>query len=178
MVGVSIPLRTDPSFLDPPDGDVKERVCGFLLMVEYRDYVALFKSNLDVPSEFKTEYFQHIGDNRVEAAIARADVVFEQIRLRNMAASKYALRNKTLEANDLQSVVGPAGASRYVPRAYRVRQGENHYSATPDTGKISMRSERTGYEELVQWAVAVIDLLISQNAAPSASFVHLPDRLI
>src|SRR6267378_4040314 len=158
----------DPSFLDPPDGDVKERVCGFLLMVEYRDYVALFKSNLDVPSEFKTQYFQRIGDNRLEAAIARADVVFEQIRLRNMAASKYALRNKTLEANDLQSVVGPAGASRYVPRAYRVRQGGNHYSATPDTGKISMRSERAGYEELVQWAVAVVDLLVSQNAAPSA----------
>ncbi len=157
-----------PSFLDSPDGDVKESVCGFLLLVEYRDYAALFKSNLDVPSEFKTEYFQRIGDNRLEAAIARADVVFEQIRLRNMAASKYALRNKTLEANDLQSVVGPAGASRYVPRAYRVRQGGNHYSATPDSGKISMRSERAGYEELVQWAVAVVDLLISQNAAPSA----------
>jgi hypothetical protein len=158
----------DPSFLDSPDGDVKERVCGFLLLVEYRDYAALFKSNLDVPAEFKTEYFRRIGDNRVEAAIARADVVFEQIRLRNMAGSKYALRNKTLEANDLQSVVGPAGASRYVPRAYRVRQGGNHYSATPDTGKISMRSDRAGYEGLVQWAVAVIDLLINQNAAPSA----------
>lgn len=158
----------DPSFLDTPDDDVKERVCGFLLLVEYRDHVALFKSNLDVPSEFKTEYFQRISANRVEAAIARADVVFEQIRLRNISASKYALRNKTLEANDLQSVVGPAGASRYVPRAYRVRQGGNHYSASPNTGKISMRSERAGYEELVRWAVAVIDLLISHNAAPSA----------
>jgi hypothetical protein len=158
----------DPSFLDSPDGDVKESVCGFLLLVEYRDHVTLFKSNLDVPSEFKTEYFQRIGDNRLEGAIAGANVVFEQIRLRNMAASKYALRNKTLEANDLQSVVGPAGASRYVPRAYRVRQGGNHYSATPDSGKISMRSERAGYEELVQWAIAVVDLLISQNAVPSA----------
>jgi hypothetical protein len=158
----------DPSFLDSPDGDVKESICGFLLLVEYGDYVALFKSNLDVPSEFKTEYFQRVGDNRVEAAIARADVVFEQIRLRNMTASKYALRNKTLEANDLRSVVGPAGASRYVPRAYRVRQGGNHYSATPDTGKISMRSDRAHYEELVQWTVVIIDLLISQNATPSA----------
>src|SRR5580704_11048484 len=158
----------DPSFLDTPDDDVKESVCGFLLLVEYRDHLALFKSNLDVPSEFKTEYFQRIGANRIETAIARADVIFEQIRLRNMAASKYALRNKTLEANDLQSVVGPAGASRYVPRTYRVRRGVDHYSASPDTGKISMRSERAGYEELVPWAVAVIDLLITQNAPPSA----------
>ena len=69
---------------------------------------------------------------------------------------------------DLQSVVGPAGASRYVPRGYRVRRGGDHYAATPDSGKISMRSDRTGYEELVQWAVFVIDMLIDQNATPSA----------
>jgi hypothetical protein len=158
----------DPAFLDSSDGDVKERVCGFLLLVEHRDYVALFKSNLDVPSEFKTEYFQRIGDDRVEAAIAHVDATFEQIRLRNMANSKHALRNKTLEANDLQSVVGPAGASRYVPRGYRVRRGRDHYAATPNSGKISMRSDRTGYEELVQWAVTVINLLIDQNEPPSA----------
>jgi len=158
----------DPAFLDSPDGDVTERVCGFLLLVEHRDHVALFKSNLDVPSEFKTRYFQRIGDGRVEAAIARADATFEQIRLRNMATSKYALRTKTLEANDLQSVVGPAAASRYVPRGYHVRRGGDHYAATPDSGRISVRSDRVGYEELVQWAMFVIDLLIDQNATPSA----------
>ena len=157
----------DPAFLVSPDGDVKERVCGFLLLVEHRDHVALFKSNIEVPSEFKTHYFRRIGDGRVETAIARADATFEQIRLRNMAASKYALRTKTLEANDLQSVVGPAAASRYVPRGYHVRRGGDHYAATPDSGKISVRSDRAGYQELVQWAVFVIDLLIDQNEAPS-----------
>jgi hypothetical protein len=157
----------DPSFLDSPDGDVKENICGYVLLVEYRDHVAVFKSNLDLPSEFKTEYFQRIGDGRVEAAIARVDATFEQIRLRNMATSKHALRNKTLEANDLRSVVGPAGSSRYVPRSYRVRRSGDHYTATPDSGKISMRSDRTGYEELVRWTVSVIDSLIDLNAAPS-----------
>jgi len=161
----------DPAFLDVPDGDVKENICGFLLLVEYRDHVALFKSNLELPSEFKTEYLQRISDERVEAAIAQADVTFEQIRLRNMATSKHALRNKTLEANDLRNVVGPAGASRYVPRSYRVRRAGDHYAATPDSGKISMRSDRAGYEELVQWTISVIDLLIDQNA-PSSAFIR------
>ena len=46
----------NPSFLDVPEGDLKERVCGFILLVEHREYVAVFKSNLDVPSDFKTEY--------------------------------------------------------------------------------------------------------------------------
>ncbi len=157
----------DPAFLDLPDGHTKERVCGFLMLAEHRDHVALFKSNFDVPSEFKTEYFQRVSDDRLEAAIARTDSTFEQIRLRSMATSKHALRSKTLEANDLQSVVGPSGASRFVPRGYRVRHGGHHYTATPNTGRISLRSDRATYEDLIHWAALVIDMLIDENTPPS-----------
>jgi hypothetical protein len=168
---LAFPYERDPAFLDAPEGEIRERVCGFILLVEYREHIAVFKANLDVPSAFKTEYFGRIADSRVESAIAQADSTFEQIRLRSMAVSKYALRIKTLEANDLQNVVGPAGASRYVPRAYRVRRGREHYSASPDSGKISMRSEQVGHEELVHWAVSVIDLLINLTVPPS-SFIR------
>src|SRR5260221_6657930 len=124
------------------------------MLVEYREHVAIFKLGLDLPSTFKTDYLQRAGDDRVEAAIARADVTFEQIRLRNMTTSKYALRSKTLEANDLRTVVGLLGASRYVPRGYRVRRGGDHYSATPNTGRISLRSDQSGYQDLVNWSTA------------------------
>ncbi len=160
-------FERDPVFLDLPAGHTKERVCGFLVLVEYRDHVVLFKSNLDVPSGFRAEYFRRAGDDRVEAAIARADATFEQIRLRNMATSKHALRSKTLEANDLQPVVGPSGASRYVPRGYRVRRGGDHYTATPNTGRISLRSDQATYQDLVHWAVLVVDMLIDENVPPS-----------
>ena len=157
----------DPAFLDLPSNHTRERVCGFLLLVEHRDHVVLFKSNLDVPSRFKAEYFQRVGDDRVEAAVARADATFEQIRLRNMATSKHALRLKTLEADDLQGVIGPSGASRYVPRGYRVRRNGDHYTATPNTGLISVRSDRATYHELVAWAVIVINMLADESAPPS-----------
>ena len=157
----------DPTFLDLPAGHTRERVCGFLVLVEHRDHVVLFKSNLDVPSGFKAEYFQRAGDDRVEAAIASADATFEQIRLRNMATSKHALRFKTLEADDLESVVGPSGASRYVPRGYRVRRGGDHLTATPNTGRISLRSDRATYQELIHWAVLVINMLIDESTTPS-----------
>jgi hypothetical protein len=156
-----------PSFLELPEGHARERVCGFLMLVEYREHVVIFKSGLDLPSTFKTDYLRRAGDDRVEGAIARADATFEQIRLRNMATSKYALRSKTLEANDLRTVVGPSGASRYVPRGYRVRRGIDHYSATPNTGRISLRSDRVEYQELVNWGVAVVDMLVDQNIESS-----------
>jgi hypothetical protein len=160
-------FEREPAFLDSPDGEIKEHICGFILLVEYRDFVVLFKSNLDVPAAFKTEHLGRVPDSQVETAIARIDSTFEQIRLRNMASSKHTLRTKTLEGDDLQNAVGPAGASRYVPRGYRVRLGRDHYSASPDSGKISMRSERAGYEGLIRWAASVIDQLINETAPPS-----------
>jgi hypothetical protein len=161
----------NPAFLDLPDGHTKERICGFLILAEHREHIVLFRSNLDVPADFKTEYFQRAGDERVEAAIARTDATFEQIRLRSMATSKYALRSKTLEANDLETVVGPAGASRFVPRGYRVRRGGDHYTATPNTGRISLRSDRATYRDLIHWGVLVIDMLIDENI-PTSPFIR------
>jgi hypothetical protein len=151
----------DPSFLAYPEGHdhTRERICGFLMIVEYREYAVVFKSNLDLPSSFKTEYLQRVGDQNFEAAIAPVDATFEQIRLRNMATSKHTLRSKTLEANNLQNVMGRAGASRYIAQGYRVRQNGEHLSGTPHTGRLSQRSDKAPYRELIAWVEASIETL-------------------
>jgi hypothetical protein len=166
---ISFFYERQPSFLElPPGVNNRERVCGFLLIVEYRGCVVVFKSGLEFPASFKSRFLERIGNEHVEGAIARADATFEKIRLRNMPGSKYALRAKTLEAIDLQSVVGPSGASRYIPQGYRVKRGDEHYSATPSTGRISLRSDRAGHQDLVNWSVSVIDALIVQNPQTAA----------
>jgi hypothetical protein len=80
---------------------VWERIFGFVLIVEKEDLVAVLKSGLDLPSDFKSDYLEKLAGRKVEAAIAQKAAVFEKLRLRNMSTSKFALRSKTLEANDL-----------------------------------------------------------------------------
>lgn len=157
-------------FLEEEAG-VTECVCGFLLMVEHRDHLAVFKSRLDLPAGFITRYLGRIAADRVDAAVARQDAVFEQIRLRNMSLSKQAMRFKTFEADDLRDVVGPAGSSRYAPLGYRVRSGGDHFSTTPSTGRIAQRSQPVGHLGLVGYATAVIDDLVS-GAADAAPFIR------
>src|SRR5690349_2814712 len=41
----------DPSFLILPAAHARERVCGFLLLVEYRDHAVIFKSHIDLPAD-------------------------------------------------------------------------------------------------------------------------------
>jgi len=156
-----------PAFFAEGAG-VNERICGFLLLVEHRGHVAIFKSRIEVPAAFATRYLARVSPDRVDVAVARQDAVFEKIRLRNMSLSKYAMRNKTFEADDLRNVVGPAASRRYVPQGYSVRSGADHFSATPSTGRISQRSDRVDQLTLVDYAQTVIDDLVDGVNAPAA----------
>src|SRR5690349_11000368 len=48
-----------PSFVTE-DAGVRERICGFVLLVEYRNHVAIFKSKLDLPAAFATRYLGRV----------------------------------------------------------------------------------------------------------------------
>jgi hypothetical protein len=158
-----------PSFLDT-QADVWERIYGFLLIVEKAELIAVLKSGLDLPSEFKTEYLDKLAGKRVETAIAQKAAVFEKLRLRNMSTSRLALRSKTLEANDLENAVPVSSASRFIPQAYTVRRSDGSYSATPNTGRISIQAERASLEQLISWSSDVIDSL-RMGQGESAAFI-------
>lgn len=170
---ISFYFERTPAFLhDLPPKYMKERICGFVLLVEYRDHAVLFRSNLDFPSDFKTKYLQRVGDDRLESAIAQETAIFERVNLRNMTASKYALKTKSLEANDLQMVFSSVGANRFVASGYRVRNAGQRVTATPSTGRIATRSDRSGYKEMVQYAVQYIDRFLDGVNAPLSPFIR------
>lgn len=155
------------SFLGSDTPLPRERICSFLLFVEYRGYMAVLGHGFDLTQAFKSEYLARIPSSRVQAATARSTATFEQMRLRSTATSKHVLQRKTLEADDLQIVVGPAGAKRYVPQGYRVRDQGERYSATPSTGRIALRADRAGHEELIEWTKSVVERLLDDLSSPA-----------
>lgn len=156
----------DPSFL-AAEADAVERIFGYLLIVETGPHIAIFKSGLDLPSAFKSTFLNRLASERVERAIARHDAVFEKLRLRNMSISPLALRSKTLEARDLENAVATSSASRFIPQGYSVRRPDGVYSATPTTGRISVRADRAGVEVAVVWALEISALLQVEDGAVS-----------
>lgn len=152
-----------PAFLDDV-ANVKDTICGYLMLVEYQEHVAVFSSRIQMPTPFKSKYLAPLPIERVEGAIATADAIFQKIRMRNMSVSPYAMRNKTLEAPDLANVVGPAGSRRYAPQVYTVTTGGISRTATPRTGRIAERSERIPYLDLIEFAKNVI---VALGATPT-----------
>lgn len=162
--------ESPPSFLDPTT-EVRETLCGYLLLIEYAQHVAVFSSRLGLTSTFKTTYLSPVAISRVEGAVAKGDAVFQRMRMRNMSVSRYAMRNKTLEAPNLANVVGPNGSRRYAPQTYTVEVDGNFSTATPSTGRIGTRSARVAFDELREFAEGMIDAL-SADAGEVSAFIR------
>jgi hypothetical protein len=159
-----------PAFLEP-DAEIWDRVHGFLMLVERGGYVALFKSGLELPASFKSEYLARAERGRVESAVATTEAIFERIRVQSTSPSQQVLQAKTLEAANLENSMPMASASRYFTQAYSVRRPDGHLSATPSTGRISRRGDRGDHELAIAWAARVIDEL-SAGAGELAPFIR------
>lgn len=157
-----------PAFL-PGTEDVIDRVTGYLLIVEHRDYVAIFKSQIDVPSDFAKRHLQRIGAQDVDRGLTSKDSVFAKVRLKHMTVSPSALHNKTLEGSNLQNTVGMASSARFAPLGYSFTEANEYFSTTPRTGRISIRADRAGYLDLVDYACDIINRLHPRPGRPSSS---------
>lgn len=159
---VCFKYESPPSFLEDTT-DISERLCGFVLLIEYQGHAAVLSSRLSLPASFKTTHLSAVAAARVEGAIAKADAIFQRMTMRNMSISPYAMRAKTLEAQNLANVVGPAGSRRYAPRTYSVVASGTQTTATPSTGRIGIRSARADLPGIVTFAKGVIDALRVDN---------------
>jgi len=155
--------ESPPSFLKVTT-EIRESLCGLILLIEYQGHAAVLSSRLSLPTTFKTTHLSAVATARVEGAIAKADAIFQRMTMRNMSISPHAMRAKTVEAQNLANVVGPAGSRRYAPRTYSVVANGTQTTATPSTGRIGIRSARADLPDIVTFAKGVIDALRVDNA--------------
>lgn len=157
-----------PTFLPGSDSMV-DRVTGYLLIVEYRNHIAIFKSQIDVTPEFEKQHLKCVSPQEVDRGLISKNSIFDRVRLRHMSLSQFALRSKTLEGNNLQNNVGMASSARFAPLGYSFREGNEHYSTTPRTGRISQRADRAGHLDLVDYARGIIDRIHPKPGRSSSS---------
>lgn len=157
-----------------PNTALRETVVGYILMVERADHLAVFKSGLDLTRDFKDGFIGRIAQARLQEAIAPDDdSTFEKIRMRNLSPSKSVLRAKALEADDIASVVGAAGANRYAAQSFAVKRATGGRLATTlSTGRVGLRKTSGDYLTAIAWAGGIIDDIVGVKT-PAAAFLRI-----
>lgn len=166
--GLCFQFERTPPFL-PGTQTLVDRVTGYILLIEYRGHIAVFKSQIDVTPEFSKRYLQRMDPQAVDRGLTSKDSIFDRVRLRHMSLSRFALRSKTLEGENLQNNVGMSSSSRFAPLGYSFQESGEHFSTTPRTGRISQRADKAGYVDLLNYACDIIDRIHPKPGRPSSS---------
>lgn len=150
---VSYRVEAEPSFLTGTS--VKEQKYAYLLLIECDDALAILKKYIDSPEkyfssfidEFDYEKFCHFhGDKNPE---------YERVTMKNMSISNAVIRSRSLEAKSLNGILPSNSSSRSIPSNFRMKVGEDSYTLTPSTSRVSHRDKKSAFDGLIDWAVEI-----------------------
>ena len=150
---VSFKVEAEPSFL--VGTSVKEQKYAFLLLIECDDALAILKKYVDSPEkyfssfidEFDYEKFCHFqGDKKPE---------YERITMKNMSISNAVIRSRSLEAKSLNGILSSNSSSRSIPSNFRMKVGEDLYTLSPSTSRVSHRDKKSAFDGLIDWIVEI-----------------------
>jgi hypothetical protein len=150
---VSFKIEAEPSFL--VGTSVKEQRYAYLLLIECDDALAILKKYVDSPekhfssfiNEFDYEKFCHFhGDKKPE---------YERVTMKNMSISNAVIRSRSLEAKSLNGILSSNSSSRSIPSNFRMKVGDDSYTLTPSTSRVSHMDKKSAIDGLIDWVVEI-----------------------
>jgi len=150
---VSYKIEVEPSFL--AGTSVKEQRYAYLLLIECDDALAILKKYVDSPekhfssfiNDFDYEKFCHFHGNK--------NPEYERVTMKNMSISNAVIRSRSLEAKSLNGILSSNSSSRSIPSNFRMKVGEDSYTLTPSTSRVSHRDKKSAFDGLIDWVVEI-----------------------
>ncbi len=140
------------------DEALEDRVYAFILLIEYKNYLAIFKKSCANISELIKEHFTLVDSSGLTATFNDNDVEFQKIALRNMTVSDRAMRARSYEAADLKGLLSTHSAGRSIPFYLKLRQGAITKTIS-GTGRLVESSQRKSLDEIAEWVKEQVELI-------------------
>ena len=131
---------------------------AFIILIEYQNYLAIFKKSCANISELLKEHFTLVDSRDLTSTFGDNDVEFQKIALRNMTISDRAMRARSYEAADLKGLLSTHSAGRSIPFYLKLRQGAVTKTIS-GTGRLVESSQRKSLDEIAVWVREQVELI-------------------
>lgn len=133
---------------------------SYILLIEYLDYLIIFKKSTATISSSVTDNFHLIKYNTLFNLIDdKMDI--QRASFRNMTISNNAIHSHSYETpGNLNGLLSTHSAGKSIPKNMKFKHGTINKSITSSTGRVieSLRKEKI--EKLFLWSAEQIDLII------------------
>ena len=159
-----------PSFFVRQKRGWDEQKVGFILFIEYGDYVAIIKRNASTIKSIMDK-LESLSYDRLLSLYINSDTEFEKLSMYNMDGSVNAVRSKTYEANDLRENFSTVGASRFVLRTFRANNNGSKVAMALSSSRVNEFKNKLSIAEVCNWAKHTIDDFIA--LVPTDTFLSV-----
>ncbi len=127
---------------------------SFLLIIEYSESIIVYKNNV---SGLKTlnEFIEPLDYSLISRLYIKDGTKYEKFYVSNMSTADNAIRNKSLEVNNLQGTISRIGAPKQVIHNMRVSNEQIRTSLSLNTSRINNLRNRDDLQSFLQWSVEV-----------------------
>lgn len=154
--------QTIPSLIEEPLENWEEIKIGYLLIINFSDYVVMVKRNISNIKKYIDE-FETIDYSTISTLFIKDETQIEKLALLNLNISDKAMRTKTVEANDLKQNFSSLGASNYVVNNLRVKNEEEKTSLSLNTSRINKFGKKNSIVEVIEWSKNQVDKIKSHK---------------
>lgn len=149
----SYKIEIEPSFLEGTS--IKEQKYAFLLVIECNDALAILKKHVESPENYFTSFIDEFEYERFCHFHGDKNPEYERVTMRNMSISNAVIRSRSLEAKSLNGILSSNSSSRSIPSNFRMKVGEDSYTLTPSTSRVSHRDKKSELDGLIDWIIEV-----------------------
>lgn len=157
-----------PSFLRESIPGWHETKYSFLLIIELDDHVAVYKRNVSNMGELDA-YVEPLDYMLISRLYVDKDTNFEKLNMSQLSTSEYAVRNETMEANNLAGRVSRIGAGKKVVHNMTVTNGPARRSVSCNTSRINNMMEKGDFNAFFSWVVETCELI--DDFTPKATYL-------
>ena len=143
---------------------------GYLIIVEYGDYIAVSKKGTGDLSDLMDQ-LNVINPDTLCNSFVNDSTNIERLAMRNLDASDSAIRTKIVEGLDLRKSFSGYGANRQFLRSVRISSSNQRKSVTTATSFITETGRKVSIENYVSWVKTTIDEL--EGFVPHGSFLDI-----
>lgn len=144
----------------------KEVTIGYVLMIQYREYIVLFKRNTS-PIKCLKDKVENLPYEKMLSLNIGKDTIFQKFTMDAMYGSKNAMRSRTYEADNLQESMPTLSAGRQILKYYRAKNEDEEQSFALATSRLNSYQNRKTFAEICTWVTETVDTLITTSTKES-----------
>lgn len=142
--------ESKPSFLI--SGTEIELKYGYLLLVEYKDYLIISKRGTSDFSRLLNSVVTELDAGILSKFIIDKSTKFKKMALTNIDINQKAIRKQSLEADDIKEVLSTLSTSNKVINSMRVKNKKTETSISLSTSRINELNQKANLNNFCIWA--------------------------